>query len=292
MPQWGQSVRCPACCRSNSKCPLQLLQLHVTTSGCVVSIKYLTALLRSLHAISNAKYRCAVFTGCAFLKHRSALKSALQSPRQRRTVAAWEQTGTNSCQSRAAMPTPEYIAKLVEGGWILVEDINSRCARCHERISGRAALSPRRQRVFHLECALKASGLRNLIGTMLETTPPAQRPVLAATKMPGIADYQVAGVVHSRTRGHRVRAWRAVAHLLLGTMLCIFLYAGFVRWLYSVFSDVGVPRSEDSPKVWTDDFARIARAIPQTAEPRRVDSPKALDDEFARHAKALTNLSR
>jgi hypothetical protein len=42
------------------------MQLQVTTSDCGVSIKYPTALLRSLHAMRNSKYRCTVFTGCAF----------------------------------------------------------------------------------------------------------------------------------------------------------------------------------------------------------------------------------
>ena len=198
------------------------------------------------------------------------------------------------------MKTPEYITKLVEGGWILVEGMSCRCASCHERISGRAALSPRRQRVFHLECALKASGLRNLIGTMLQTTRPARRTVPAGAVFPAakgldssaLADYQLAGVVRIRAKGHRARVWRAVAQLVLGAMLCIFLFASFVWLLSSVFSEVGLPRSEDSPKVWTDTFARQARAIPQTAGPRRADSPKVLDDEFAKQARALTNLSR
>jgi hypothetical protein len=185
------------------------------------------------------------------------------------------------------MKTPEYIAKLVEGGWILVEGINGRCARCRQRIRGKAALSPRRQRAFHVECALKASGLRNLIGTMLETTPPAPRSVSVATKVPAMAD-----AVRSGARGRRVSVWRAVAQLVLGTMVCIFLFASFVRWLGGVFREVGMPRSEDAPKVWTDAFARAARGTPQTAQPRRVGSPKVLDDEFAKYTRALTNLAR
>jgi len=75
-------------------------------------------------------------------------------------------------------------------------------------------------------------------------------------------------------------------------MFCIFLYAGFVWWLFGVFREIPEPRPANSPKVWTEGFAKAAKAFTQKGESRGSDSPTVWDDELARHARALTNLSR
>ncbi len=63
---------------------------------------------------------------------------------------------------------PPYMKHLMRANWLLVQDLSARCARCRQPIHGRAALSPRRQRPFHLACALKATGLAHLVPTVLD----------------------------------------------------------------------------------------------------------------------------
>lgn len=51
---------------------------------------------------------------------------------------------------------------LTQYGWTAVRGNDSPCAKCQRPVGGTAYLHPRTHRHFHEECALAASGLRNL----------------------------------------------------------------------------------------------------------------------------------
>jgi len=52
---------------------------------------------------------------------------------------------------------------LADHGWPQVEGTGSPCAACQKAVRGTAVLHPRTFRHLHVTCALRVSGLRNVV---------------------------------------------------------------------------------------------------------------------------------
>jgi hypothetical protein len=104
-------------------------------------------------------------------------------------------------------------------------------------------------------------------------------------------DGQALGVVRRKARHRLLRKFLDFAAGVLGSVVVILLFACFVWWFYDLFGDISEPNQADSPKVWSDEFERAARAAPVT-QPRRENSLGVMEHGFAGNAGALTNLSR